>query len=505
MKKISLILMMLTILAKILGFFKQMTLAYFYGASNISDAYLISLTIPMTIFAFIGTGLATSYIPIYSSIEKEKGVTVADRFTSNIVNLTSMISTIIVLIVLIFTQPIVKLFASGFGGETLELAVLFTRIGIFSIYFSGMIHVFSAYLQLKKNFIAPALMGLPLNLFIILSIFVSVKVNLIILPLGSAIAVVLQFLFLFIFVFRKKYKHRLLVDVKDQYVTQMLSLALPVILGVSVSQINVLVDRTIASRISAGGISALSYANQLNLFIQALFVTSIGTVFYPTIAKMASENNFDRFKKTIAEAVISISLLVVPTTIGAMVFAEPIIALLFGRGAFDSNAISMTANALFFYSIGMIAFGMKFILYRAFYALQDSKTPMKNAAIALVINICLNIILSRFLGIGGLAFATSISAIVCTILMFVSLKKRIGSFGMKKISVSFTKILATSLLMGIIAKLAYHALLNSLSNNMALVASIGIGVIVYFALIFFMKIEDVDLLVSALKRKIKKR
>jgi putative peptidoglycan lipid II flippase len=222
------------------------------------------------------------------------------------------------------------------------------------------------------------------------------------------------------------------------------------------------------------------------------------------ISKMAAENNVKGLKKTLSEAISSINLLVLPATLGAMIFAEPVVRLLFGRGAFDANAISMTSYALFFYSIGMIGFGLREVLSRAFYSMQDTKTPMMNAAIAMVMNIILNIILSKFLGIGGLALATSISAIFCTALLFVSLRKKIGSFGMKSITISFIKILCASLVMGVIAKITYNTLLNSISANLSLIISIVIGALVYFVIIYFIKIEEVDNMVNALKKKLKR-
>lgn len=282
----------------------------------------------------------------------------------------------------------------------------------------------------------------------------------------------------------------------------MLYIALPIVLGVSANQINVLVDRTLASSIAVGGISALNYASRLNGFVQGMFVTTVSSVMYPMISKMAAQNNLNGLKKSVSEAINIISLLVIPATVGAMVFAEPIVKLLFGRGAFDPQAISMTSDALFYYSIGMISFGLREVLSSAFYSLQDTKTPMINGAIAMGMNIILNIILSKFLGIGGLALATSISAIFCTGLLFISLRKKIGAFGMKEITISFIKILVVSLGMGMVANLVYGMLLNNISVNLSLIVSICIGAVFYFAIIFFMKIEEVDTMVTAVKKRI---
>lgn len=504
MKKTALILMILTIFSKVFGFARDITLAYFYGTSNISDAYLISITIPLVIFSFIGTGINTGYIPMYSKIQNIKGTKEANRFTSNLVNFLIVICTIIFILGILFTNQIVKVFASGFQGHTFALAVKFTKISFLGMYFIGLIYIFNGFLQLKENYIIPALVGFPLNICIIASIFLSSKTNVVVLSIGSVIATAAQLILILPFTYKKGYRYKFIIDIKDEHIKRMAYIALPVIIGVSVNEINTLVDRTIASQISIGGISALNYANRLNGFVQGIFVLSIATVMYPMISKMAAENNITGFKKSVSEAISSINLLVLPTTIGAMIFAEPIVRLLFGRGAFDANAISMTSCALFFYSIGMIGFGLREVLSRTFYSLQDTKTPMINAAIAMIMNIILNIILSKSLGIGGLALATSISAIFCTILLFISLRKKIGPFGMKNITISFTKIICASLVMGVIAKVTHNALFNSINANLSLILSIGIGALTYFTIIYFMKIEEVDVIVNAIRRKMTK-
>ncbi len=182
-----------------------------------------------------------------------------------------------------------------------------------------------------------------------------------------------------------------------------------------------------------------------------------------------------------------------------MLFAEPIVNLLFGRGAFDLEALTMTTSALFFYSIGMIGYGLRQIMSRAFYSVQDTKTPVINATIAVVINITLNLILSRFLGIGGLALATSISALICTGLLFISFRKKMGAFGLKDIVISGIKIISASLVMGIVAKLTNQLLLKYISANLALLVAIGIGAGIYFVMILFMKIKEVDTMIDAVK------
>jgi putative peptidoglycan lipid II flippase len=272
-----------------------------------------------------------------------------------------------------------------------------------------------------------------------------------------------------------------------------------------VNEINVLVDRTLASRITVGGISALNYARRLNGFVQGLVVVSLTSVMFPMISKMAAAENIKGLKQTVNEAMASMSLLIVPATVGAMIFAEEIVALLFGRGAFTAAAITMTGNALFYYSIGMIAFGLRDVLSRAFYALQDSKTPVINATIGVVLNIVLNIILSQYLGIGGLALATSISAIVAVVLLFISLRRKIGGLGLSQLSKSIIKIGLASVIMGVIARGGFNYLKQSLGQNLALIIAIGIGVVVYGILVYLMRIPEMDQTIAAVKRRLRAR
>lgn len=501
MKKTALIIMLITIFSKLLGFAREISLSYFYGASNVSDAYLISLTIPTTIFSFIGTAISTCYIPVYNDIKKN-GLIEADKFTSNLINILMLISIFFILIGLFFTGTIVRIFASGFQGETLNLAIFFTRISLFGILFSTLTYVFNSYLQVNQNFILPALVGIPFDLVAILSMALSVKYNKIILPIGSVLAIASQLVPVIPGVIKSGFKYSITFNIKDTNIKKVFSLSIPVLVGVSVNQINVLIDRTIASQISVGGISALTYANRLNWFVQGVIVMSVANVMYPTISKMVVDKNLIGLKKVLSECITAISLLVVPATVGAIIFAKPIVALLFGRGAFDAEAIEMTSNALVFYSIGMLGIGLREVLSRVFYSFQDTKTPVINAALGMLLNIILNIVLSKYLGISGLAFATSIAAIFTTGLLMIKLKKKIVSFGIKKLTISFAKIAIASIIMGVVTKLCFNYIVLFLTQNIALLTVMIFGMLLYMFLIYFMKIDDVDVVIAIIKNKV---
>lgn len=496
--------MIITILLKVLGFGREILLTYYYGASAVSDVYLIAQTIPTTIFALVGTGLATTFIPIYSKVQKEKGEEEAKRFSSKVMNAVVLLSAAIIVLVLLFTPQVVKMFASGFKGETLDLAVTFTRVSIFGIAFSGFIYILNAYLQLKDNFVIPALISLPMNLVIILSFYLANAFGDMILAYGLFFSVLVQLLFIIPSVIKNRFQYRLVLDLKDVYLKEMLILALPIILGTSVNQLNVLVDKNIASNVSVGGISALNYANRLNVFIQGLFVSPIITVLYPNIAKKVIDDDITGLKKMMNQSVVYISLLVIPATVGAMVLAKPIIELLFMRGEFNEAAAVMTAEALFYYALGMTAFALRDVFSRVFYSYKDTRTPTANAMIGVMINIVLNLILSRFMGISGLALATSISAVITTVLLVISLRKKVHQFGFRETLQKLMKILIASIAMGFCAYFIFHGLLHRLGSNRALMVSIGAGGLLYLLMILLLKIEEVSQTLALFKARMKR-
>lgn len=493
MKKTAVLIMIITIISKIFGFLRDLTLSYYYGASDISDAYLIALTIPGVIFAFIGVGINNGFIPMYAKIESEEGVKVADRFTSNFTNIVLIFTFFMFTIGMVFTQPMVKIFASGFSGDTLKLAVDFSRITLFGIFFTGLVYIYRGYLQVKDSFLIPSMIGFPLNFVTVIAIVLSSKLNIKFLVVGTLIATISQFLFMMPSVIKKGYKHSFVIDFKDENIKNILIIVLPIIIGSSVDQINILIDRTLASIIAVGGISALNYANKLNGFVQGLFILSIVTVMYPMISKMAVKKDFEDLKKSVTEVISAIMIVVLPASAMAMVFSDEIVDILFGRGKFDSHAAELTSGALFFLAIGMIGFGLREVLSRVFYSMQDTKTPVINGAIAMAMNIVLNIILSSFMGINGLALATSLSAIVCTLLLGYSLVKKIGSLQTKKLMTVTFKVLISIVPMVAVSMFAKSTMVE-MSTLINFALSAGLGSIVYIVFIMIQKVvvfEDI--------------
>ena len=501
-------LMLATLLTKILGFGREMALSYVYGTNAISEAFVVAFSIPTIIFAAAGSAIATTYIPIYYEVENEIGKKATLKFTNNIVNVIVIICTILSILGIIFTEPLVKLFAIGFDGERLKLTVQYTRILIMSIPFIGLSFIMNGYLQVHNNFTVPGLGSLPKNIIIIVSIFLSAKYNSVIIAIGTLLGIASEFLFQVPFAAKNGYKYKPFLDLKDAKMKKLVILIAPIFVGIAVNQINTMVDKSLASTLPLGSVAALNFASKLNSFVISIFIVSITAVVYPLISRLSVENSKEDFAQVVVRSVNSITLLVLPVSVGAIVLSQPIVRLLFERGEFTAQDTKITAVALSFYAIGLIGSGLNDILTKIFYALKDTKTPMKSAILAVVINICLNFALIKYLKHAGLAFATSIANISIVIVLFIALKKKIKDFGQRKIIITFIKSLVASLIMGFAAYmsnkyLAMHLSSDTIGQVISLGTSVLVGAIVYGVLVILFKISEITYIIDMVKAKLK--
>ena len=499
-----------TLSSKILGFFRELLIGVKFGATNVTDAYLVSLTVPAVIFATVAGALATTFIPVYSDVTAKKGKIPAADFARNLFNVVLVISIIISLTGIVLAKPLVKLVAMGFTGETLNLAVSFTRVTMIVCVFVGLSNILTGFLQSHQQFAIPALIGIPYNLIIIGALLSSSLFGIWGLVTASVLAAAAQVLIQMPAALKLGFRIGGKPDFHDEALRRTGFLIVPVVLGTGVSQVNTLVDRMLASGLAEGSIAALNFANRLNGFAFGIFTLSIATVVYPTLSKLSANKDMDAFKNALGRATGFVIAIVMPMTAGAIILRVPIVRFLFERGAFDERATFMTATALLYYSIGMVAFGLRDVLNRGFYSLQDTKTPMINGAIAMVINIILNLILVRFMGMGGLALSTSISAIAGTVMLFYSLRARIGPLGGKKIAESLIKSGIASAVMAAAVHFTYGYMsaiftpAGIAGQALDLGTAILSGGLIYFIMCILLKMDVVFWTFSILKNTLKR-
>lgn len=229
--------MICTVAYKLLGFLREFLLSYFFGTSGISDAFLISLTIPGTLFEFVGTGLATCFIPIIFSIVSEQGLEKANVFTNKVTTLIFAFSTLLILLVWIDTPLFVKIFASGFKDETFNLACDFTRIGVLSLYFSALVFVYGSYLQAHKVFLPNSITAVFQSAVVLFAIFVGAKYSLYAMCIICALSIGARLFYIYPSVKRYGLRLRLNFQWNDSYLKRLGYLLIPVVLGCAVNDL----------------------------------------------------------------------------------------------------------------------------------------------------------------------------------------------------------------------------------------------------------------------------
>lgn len=503
-KTLSLV-MLITVLSKCLGFARDMILAHFFGASLISDAYFVAQTIPEFLFSLAEQAISIGFIPIYMEILHNEGQKHAVRFTNNLSFFGLIMVTGIVAIVYVFTDGIVQLFASGFGQTSTDMAELFVRISVWGMFFRVTSAIYTAFLNANNRFTVTALLGIPLNLVTITSILLAYYLNKpSILGFGIALGYLAQLLIQYPVIRTIKSKiQRENISFFDPYLRKMLGLFLPVALGVGANQINILVDRTMASSIE-GGISALNYANKVGNILENIVVLSLATVIFPTLSKHAASKKTEMLSSDIGKSLITVLLTMFPCAVFIFQYAQEIIQLLFGHGVFDTRATMLTAEAMKFYSIGLLFVSFNAILTRAMYSLQKVGFTSVSACCSMLVNVVLNITLAPSMGVRGLALATSAANIIQTVVLSVGLCHQIGSQYIRSIFLEGLKSIACVLCMGGISYLLKIMLEGTFFWLPTMILSVLLSVIVYILLILMLKVAPIyEILVRLMPRRMK--
>lgn len=489
MRKIIIVVIIFNILSKLFAFFRELSLAYFFGASSLTDAYIVAFSIPTIIFGIVGSGILNGYIPIYNQIKENLDNEVAKKFTSNFSNIMILICFFVFILGSLFSPYLVKVFSYGFDKNTLDIASFFTRISLLTIFPIMLVAIFSGYLQLNDKFFAVAFIGVPTNFLYIVGTYISYKNNnFLLLVFFSCFALFFQFIFLCPFIFKTGYRHNFKINIQDKNLHQLLVLSIPIILGTSLEQINILIDRTVASSLGSGAITILNYSGKLNGAILSLSIIAILNILFPKFSSLVSENNIEELKKQVRYIINMIFIFACPIMFGIMILNKEVSMFIFGRGNLDRNSVLLTAKCLSFYSLCFVALCLRDLSTKIFYSFKNSKIPVINSSVGIILNIILNITLSKYLGVSGIALATSISTIFISILLFYNLKIYNIYLDRSNLIVFLKVVLASIFMMGsvYISKKYFTSL-----ENLNIFIYLLVSVISYIFAILLLKVNEV--------------
>ena len=502
-----------TFLSRISGLFRDIVLTYFLGTTWVADSFGVAFVIPNMLRGLFGEGaLAAAFIPIYTEIKERKSKAEAIQFAVNLLSILVIILTILVGIGIVLAPLIVKIIAPGFELQAKELTAKLTQILFPYLFLIGLTSVIIAILNAHSIFFLPSLSPIMLNFGIIIPVIVyalvtesSIADKAYIFSLGVLLGGICQLIANYSLIRKIGYKTKFYINLKQKELKTVWKRMIPCIVGLGIREVNVVVDTILASLLITGSVAALQYGNRLMQLPLGVFGIAIGTAVLPLFSKHTAFNNISALKKSIQDAFNLILIIMLPIIALILVIGRDMISFIYLHGEFGEKALLMTFYALAFYSIGLISHSLVRVFASAFFALKDTKTPVKISIIAVICNIILNVILMQLLQLRGLALATSIAATIQATILFLTLEKKIGKVNIKQICIDFFKIALISLIIGVVA---YHLMRISifveLTGSLFLLIKIIIVLIISFIIyvigLKILKVESAKLLVGVLRK-----
>lgn len=487
--------MAITLVGKLMGLWRDRLLALAYGTGMEANAFYTASRIPRVFFdAIFASAIAVCLIPVFSRLETEEGKDKANAFGGNFISVMGVLTALLTVLGMLCASPMVTLFAGGYGDETQALAVSLTRLMFPTVFFTGLAFSFVGILQSRDSFFVPALISCLSNGVIILYFYCfdmhygiyGLAVAYLI-GWGGQALVQVPSLKKVGFVYRPHFSYTT-PEMKQVFV-----LMAPVMISTWVQPINLTINTRYASYLYEGaGVSMIEIATNLYLIVAGVFILSITNVIFPRLAKLTAQGNAQHFHDTLRQTLHVALFFTFPMSVGLGVVAEPLVALLYGGGEFDTVAITYTAQALQWISLGMGGYAIQTLVSRAYFAKEDGKTPLVGGVFAIALNVLLCIALAS-LEVTGLAIASALSATFYGVFLLLMLHKQEGGLLTASFCVDMVKMIASSGVMYLVATFILNATL-SWGHIPALASTAVGGLVSYLLLATLVGLEETKLI-----------
>ncbi len=493
----------LTGFSRVLGFIRDIVIASAFGTGIGAEAFVVSFKIPNLLRDLVGEGATNSaFVPVMTECHEKKPKDFWP-LVSTLFLILSIVLLALTLLGILFAGQIVALLAPGFlqaaDPQKYPLTVKLTRVMFPYIFLIGLSALAMGVLNTLKEFKSSAVGPALLNLCIIIAAyFFEPRYG----PMALVIGVLLGGFFQLTYQVRPLLQsgfHLTRPDFNHGFARKIGKLLLPRALGSALYQINVFVDSILASFeswVGAGGQSALYYSNRIFQLPLAILGVSLAQALLPTFSTQIVHGDRQGFKNTLSAALRSLMFLVIPASLGLMVWARPIVRTLFEHGKFNVYSTEITCSALFYYAFGLLSCCFIKIFVNAFYSMQDTRTPVKTMVFSVALNVVLSLLFMKRLKIGGLALASSISATVNLGLLYFFLRKKIGSMDELKIIKGFFKMLLAGAVMVALAlvyerySLSRVAAASHWVQSLALAGGVCLCALVYFIACRLIGVEE---------------
>jgi len=443
----------------VLGLVRDQVLAALFGATSDMDAFIVAFRIPNLIRDLFAEGaMSAAFVPAFTRHLTSGGKPAAWRLGNNVLNLLLIMTTVLVLLGIVFARPIVTAYAAHYAAVPgkLELTIRLTRVMLPFLTLVAVAAVAMGMLNSLHHYFLPALSPAMFNVATILGAFLLVPVMAPVgLPriMGVAIAALVggigQIGLQWPSLRREGYTYEAVCDPRDAGLRDVILMMGPGTIGLAATQVNVFVNTLLATAQGTGAVSWLTYAFRLMYLPIGLFGVSIGTAVLPAVSRHAAMADAAGIRNTTARGLAMMFTLNVPAAFGLMVLARPIVALLFEHGAFSPNDTAETAGALRYYAVGLVGYSAARIISPVFYALRQSRTAVLVSVATILLNVVLSVTLVRVLGFTGLALATSIAALAHGAILLVLLSRRLGGLEERRLAETLAKVVAAAVVMAV--------------------------------------------------------
>ena len=446
-------------LSRILGLIRDQVMAYFFGTTWLNDAFNVAYTIPNLLRRLFGEGaLSTAFVPIYNDIGGKEGKKVQFDFALNVISILTLFLSILTFFGIIFAPLIVKLLYPGLAPNTMAVAIKLCRITFPYLFFISLSSTLIAILNSHDFFFMTGLSSALLNVGMISSVVLPYWIlgatgeELIYWAgWGVCLGGLLQTISCLPYMKIIGYRFKIILKFTGSAISALWHRFIPSMIGIGIREINLIADTIMASFLPIGSITALGYGNRLMQLPLGIFAISAGTAVLPLYSRYASENKAEELSQSMKFSTITLAYLILPITVIILSLGQDFMFVLFQSGEFDSVATLNCNKALFYYSLGLMFYSLNQVITPVFYAYKDTKTPVMIAAPMVVLNIGLNWILMQYMSFSGLAFSTSITAVVNFVILLALLKKKIPQ-------ISFEGIFSNLFKAGMISVVLYFML-----------------------------------------------
>lgn len=502
-----------TICSRIAGLVRDVVVARQFGAGFATDAFFMAFTIPNLLRRFFGEGsLTAAFVPTFAEVHRLQGREESQKLANRCVTLLLLVMLIIVSVGVLVSPWIVKAIGFGFSGVPgkLELTDYLNRMMFPYIGLVSLLALLTGILNVHGHFFLPSLSPLFLNLSMIASALLLghlFQQSITALAIGVIIGGLAQLFLQYPALRSHKVKIRLDWSFRnDQNLRRIVLLMLPGIAGVAIYQINVVVTRLMASFLPEGSVSYLYYGQRLFEFPQGVFIVSLAQAALPAMSRQVADEDWDGLQESLRFAMALIAIFTLPAIIGLILCAEPVYSLFFMGGEFDRVALENTALTLICYAPGLIFVGMSRIAAQTFYALKDTRTPVRISFWTLMVNAVCGLLLMFPFQHFGLAIALTLSSAFNALMLIWLLRKRVGSFLKGALISPLIRSLPSCLVMGglvfsVLGFADWQQQGNTILKAGVLSGAVGLGGVSYLGVCLLFRVEQIQQGWSLLKKR----